>query len=34
LMFGEKHNSNFRPVYDDSEGLEKGVDEAISQFSL
>jgi hypothetical protein len=34
LMFGEKHNSNFRPVYDDSEGLEKGVDEAISQFSI
>jgi hypothetical protein len=34
MMFGEKHNANFRPVYDDSEGLEKGVDEAISQFSL
>lgn len=33
-MFGEKHNSNFRPVYEDSAGLEKGVDEAISQFGL
>eukprot|EP00956_Cyclotella_meneghiniana_P024406 scaffold48943_cov68-Cyclotella_meneghiniana.AAC.6 len=32
MMFGEKHNTNFRPVYDDSVGLEKGVEEAISQF--
>jgi hypothetical protein len=34
MMFGEKHNSNFRPVYEDSADLEKGVDNAISQFSL
>jgi hypothetical protein len=33
MMFGEKHNSNFRPVYEDSEDLENCVEEAISQFT-
>ncbi|KAL3793514.1 hypothetical protein HJC23_007254 [Cyclotella cryptica] len=33
MMFGEKHNSNFRPVYEDSADLENCVEEAISQFS-
>ncbi|KAL7541178.1 hypothetical protein ACHAXR_011633 [Thalassiosira sp. AJA248-18] len=32
MMFGEKHNSNFRPVYEESVGLSDGVDSAISQF--
>jgi len=32
LMFGGKHNSNFRPVYEESKGLEEGVDSAVSQF--
>ncbi|KAL7531752.1 hypothetical protein ACHAWF_003897 [Thalassiosira exigua] len=32
MMFGEKHNANFRPVYEESAGLADGVDSAISQF--
>jgi len=32
MMFGEKHNSNFRPVYEESAGLEAGVDDAVSKF--
>jgi len=32
MMFGEKHNSNFRPVYEESVGLTEGVDKAVSQF--
>ena len=32
MMFGEKHNSNFRPVYEESAGLSDGVDTAVSQF--
>jgi len=32
LMFGGKHNSNFRPVYEESEGLSDGVESAVSQF--
>ena len=32
MMFGEKHNTNFRPVYDESTELADGVDTAISQF--
>jgi len=32
MMFGGKHNSNFRPVYEESKGLEEGVDSAVSQF--
>jgi len=32
MMFGGKHNSNFRPVYEESNGLEEGVDSAVSQF--
>ncbi|KAL3827432.1 hypothetical protein ACHAXA_003166 [Cyclostephanos tholiformis] len=32
MMFGEKHNSSFRPVYEESAGLADGVDCAISQF--
>lgn len=30
MMFGEKHNSNFRAVYEESAGLSEGVDDAIS----
>ena len=26
MMFGEKHNSNFRPVYEESVGLADGVE--------
>jgi len=32
MMFGEKHNSNFRPVYEQSAGLNNAVDEAVSNF--
>jgi hypothetical protein len=32
MMFGEKHNSNFRPVYEQSAGLSNAVDEAVSNF--
>lgn len=32
MMFGEKHNSNFRPVYEESAGLSESVDNAVSQF--
>ena len=32
MMFGEKHNSNFRPVYEQSAGLDNAVDEAVSNF--
>ena len=32
MMFGEKHNSNFRPVYEQSTGLNSAVDEAVSNF--
>ena len=32
MMFGEKNNSSFRPVYEESAGLADGVDCAISQF--
>ncbi|KAK1738868.1 hypothetical protein QTG54_010186 [Skeletonema marinoi] len=32
MMFGEKHNSNFRPVYEQSTGLNNAVDEAVSNF--
>jgi hypothetical protein len=32
MMFSEKHNSSFRPVYEESAGLADGVDCAISQF--
>ncbi len=32
MMFGEKHNSSFRPVYEESAGLADGVDCAISQY--
>ena len=32
MMFGEKNNSSFRPVYEESAGLADGVDFAISQF--
>lgn len=32
MMFGEKHNTSFRPVYEESAGLSKGVDSALSQF--
>eukprot|EP00984_Skeletonema_dohrnii_P008850 scaffold3294_cov126-Skeletonema_dohrnii-CCMP3373.AAC.5 len=32
MMFGEKHNSNFRPVYEQSTGLDNAVDEAVSNF--
>lgn len=32
MMFGEKHNSNFRPVFDDSEDLTEGLEGAASQF--
>ena len=32
MMFGQKHNTNFRPVYEESAGLSNGVDNAISQF--
>jgi hypothetical protein len=31
MMFGEKHNSSFRPVYEESAGLADGVDCAISR---
>jgi len=33
-MFGEKHNSNFRPVYEQSAGLDNAVDEAVSNFGM
>jgi len=33
-MFGEKHNSNFRPVYEQSAGLDSAVDEAVSNFGM
>jgi len=32
MMFGEKHNSSFRPVFEESAGLADGVSCAISQF--
>ena len=32
MMFGEKHNSSFRPVFEESAGLEDGVDGAVSTF--
>mmetsp|Transcript_18727 Transcript_18727/g.37757 ORF Transcript_18727/g.37757 Transcript_18727/m.37757 type:complete len:647 (-) Transcript_18727:35-1975(-) len=32
MMFGEQHNSNFRPVFEASEGLEDGVDDAMVTF--
>mmetsp|Transcript_9426 Transcript_9426/g.19151 ORF Transcript_9426/g.19151 Transcript_9426/m.19151 type:complete len:200 (+) Transcript_9426:452-1051(+) len=32
MMFGEQHNSNFRPVFEASGGLEDGVDDAMSTF--
>ncbi|KAL7464914.1 hypothetical protein ACHAXS_005253 [Conticribra weissflogii] len=32
MMFGEQHNSNFRPVFEASEGLEDGVEDAVAQF--
>ena len=32
MMFGEKHNSAFRPVYEESAGLSDGVDSAAAQF--
>jgi len=32
MMFGEKHNSNFRPVYEESAGLSEGVDDVVSNF--
>jgi len=32
MMFGEKHNSNFRPVYEESAGLADGVEDAVSRF--
>mmetsp|Transcript_17407 Transcript_17407/g.30632 ORF Transcript_17407/g.30632 Transcript_17407/m.30632 type:complete len:721 (-) Transcript_17407:238-2400(-) len=32
MMFGGKHNSNFRPVYEESAGLSDGVDDAVSKF--
>lgn len=32
MMFGGKHNSNFRPVYEQSAGLNNAVDEAVSNF--
>ena len=31
MMFGEKHNSNFRPVYDESAGLNNAVYDAMSK---
>jgi hypothetical protein len=33
MMFGEKHNSNFRPVYDESAGLNNAVYDAMSNLS-
>ena len=32
MMFGGKHNSSFRPVYEQSAGLDNAVDEAVSNF--
>ena len=32
MMFGGKHNTNFRAVYEESAGLSNGVDQAVSQF--
>ncbi|KAL7428495.1 hypothetical protein ACHAXH_006278 [Discostella pseudostelligera] len=32
MMFGQKHNTNFRPVYEESAGLLDGVDNAVSHF--
>jgi hypothetical protein len=32
-MFGEKHNSNYRPVYDESAGLNNAVYDAMSNLS-
>lgn len=32
MMFGQKHNTNFRPVYEESVGLLNGVDNAVSRF--
>jgi hypothetical protein len=32
MMFGEKHNSNFRAVYEESDGLNDGVYDAMTQY--
>lgn len=32
MMFGQKHNANFRPVYEESAGLMNEVDNATSRF--
>ena len=34
MMFGEKHNSNFRAVYEESDGLNDGVYNAMAQYGL
>jgi len=32
MMFGEKHNSNFRALYEESDGLNDGVYDAMTQY--
>lgn len=34
MMFGEKHNSNFRAVYEESDGLNDGVYDSMTQYGL